>query len=373
MKRYTYLLAAAAILASACSRTVTDNDDYAPVPIHGIIASMGERVSDEAVGSRAVAAGYAVNTAADTTHANVMLRTTWSLDLQIFKSGAEFDLGRGTFTWDQAASMWTYKGDFRYFPNYLKQNVKARLYPQNWIEVAAVQDTKAKLIEQDILVQNGQPYLQVAPAHIPTIALRHGNAMLDFVISGVTADQIGQLVVTAGGVRYTPLLLDAASVGGRTEYQLILPVGVKDPEIRLTTPAGATYIQTVTIAQTAVNTCYCFTLKGVELELTAITVSDWAIGEGLAGDYSAITTYPTFRGPENDYVTLFFDNGSDQRLDFSANGEATLKPAGRTIVRIQNSAGKSVILDGSVPDRKPIILRSMYVDLRPYINLIGTV
>lgn len=149
---------------------------------------------------------------------------------------------------------------------------------------------------------------------------------------------------------------------------VILPLGIINPVIRLTTP-DAVYLQTVTIDGTKVNTCYCFNLKGVELELTAITVADWKVGEGIPGQYSAITTYPTFRGNDNQSIYLYYDTGIEQQITFTADGERTAKPDGRTIVKITDAtAQRNVIYDAAVQGNAPIVLRSMYIDLRPYLN-----
>jgi len=250
-------------------------------------------------------------------------------------------------------------GTTLYFPSYMAPIGHASLYPPGWVPGTSVifidQSDATKLLNQDILVEISSPYFFTI-SHHPTINLRHGNSMLNFMLSGVNPDEIASVDVFAGGKTYQPY-----AIPGRPspEYMVILPVGTTAPVVRITTAGGARYQETVNIPSSGmdINTCYCVKLIGVELILSSVTVIDWIYGTALEGSYTTITSYPTFRGNPNTQAILVFDNGQTQELEFNNNGEATgIKPLGRTIISINN-----------VPLATPLILSAMYVDLRPYL------
>lgn len=112
------------------------------------------------------------------------------------------------------------------------------------------------------------------------------------------------------------------------------------------------------------STCYCFTLEGVELVLAANMVADWVTGEAQSGDYTSVTSYPTFRGPADVSCVLYFDNGLSQTLTFNSRGETTVRPSGRNVTRIVcDELGIDTTLS------TPIILGTMIVNLNPYLTI----
>lgn len=356
MKKYIILLAATGIFSfTGCSNDDTETGDER-VRLEGVQASLGMMNEDGTVETRAIR-DFVVNTPNDPTM-GMTGRTGWNFDVQIYKNNTPYPYGQAAFEWN--GNMWVPEaGASIYFPNYTRQGVAATLYPDSWTgTIAQIQNTADLLLAQDILKQNGAATVTVLPAHIPTITMRHGNSMIDFIIDNVDVSQISTIIVAANGIEYTPYKVQGVS---HNEYLVILPVGVKDPEVRITTVGGARYIQGLHINSTQVNNCYCVRLLGLELALASITVTDWVYGTALSGDYSTETSYPTFIGPPGESVTLFFDDGQQQVLTFNTRGEYTIKPVGRRIVRISDNLGEFVLTP-------PIILRSMVIDLNPHLQ-----
>lgn len=221
--------------------------------------------------------------------------------------------------------------------------------------VAADQSEVGNFRLQDILEQNGTNYV-VNPAHIiQNVQVRHKRSMLDIILREVDYSQIASVEIVADNVTYQPHKIENTGSFTNTEFLLILPVGVKNPQIRVTTLEGARYVETLEIT-TATNVCFCVNLLGLELQLGNVTVSDWTYGRALSGNYSVVTSYPTFKGPANTSATVTYRNGITQTLTFNSRGEATTKPAGRTIMQVN-----STVLN------PPIVLRSMMIDLTPYL------
>lgn len=353
-RRYTYLLLAAAMLLVSCAK---DNDTPTVdemVQLKGMEATMGEMTTSGEIETRNVD-DFAVNTANDPTH-SMAFRTGWHFDLKIYKGSNVFTTyGEGSLTWNSANNRWEPSGNI-YFPNYTKQKITVDIYPNTLTTpVAQNQVLVADLQAQDILEQNGNNYV-VNPAHIiPNVQLHHKRSMLDIILREVNSAQIATIEVVAGGISYQPHKIPTGATFTKTEYLLILPTNVTDPVVNVTTVEGARYTKTLEIT-TAPNVCYCVNLLGLELELGNVTISDWTYGRALSGNYSVVTSYPTFKGTANTTGTVTYRNGQTQTLTFNSRGEATTKPAGRTIVAV----------NGATID-PPIVLRGMMIDLTSYL------
>lgn len=356
------LLGAVAFLASCSDADKDCGTGDGEDTVYDISRVMLEMTETETDSPEAVtrATGFVVNTDSDPTY-SLTAKHGWTLALVIYdKDGDPYDEGQGTLTWD--GSYWTSDTQL-YMPNYLMQNVSAELYPSTWTPgvstIETDQSTEADFLRQDILVQDGEPTYQTAPAHYLEVRMRHAHSMLDIVLANVDPTHIVSVEIIAGGNTYNPY---KAGVTSREEYMVILPVGSMNPVIEVTTQAGAVYRKELTIGQTAINRCYYVRLAGLELELEAITVSNWTYGEAVPADYMAPTSYPTFRGTENTQLTVYYDNGTNQTLSFNDRGEATEKPLGRTIIRIESGM---LGYDFS----EPLSIRTMVIDLNPYIAL----
>ncbi|MCD8101373.1 MAG: hypothetical protein LUE26_02160 [Alistipes sp.] len=315
----------------------------------------------ESPGAVTRASGFVVNTDDDPTY-TLTAKHGWTLDLVIYdKDGDPYAEGQGSLTWD--GSYWSMTGTQLYMPNYLMQYVSALLYPATWTEGVSTIETDQSdedvFLRQDILVQDGVPSYRTDPAHYLDVRMRHGHSMLDIVLANVNPDDIESVKVIVGGNEYTPF---QPNISSREEYLVILPVGSQNPEIQVTTKAGAVYRKVLAVGMTAINYCYYIRLVGLELELEAVTVTSWTYGEAVPADYSSPTSYPTFRGTENTDLAVYYDNGTDQILSFNDSGEATEKPLGRTIIRIESGG-----LLYEFP--QPLSIRTMVVDLNPYIAL----
>ena len=356
MKKYLIIIALNIGLFVGCSKDNTTEIDER-FALKGIAATLG--AIEESNGSQTKAiSDFVVNTAKDPT--SIMTnRYTWNFDIQIYKGNTPYQYGEASLRWN--GSMWVpITGDSLYFPNYTRQGVAATLYPASWNgTVQVMQNTAALLLAQDILRQNGNATVTVNPAHIPTISMRHGNSMIDFILNNVDTTQITSVNVYVGSIKYTPYKVPGLN---RAEYMVILPVGSRNPEVRLVTNGGAEYIQQLSINPTQINVCYCVKLSGLELLLSSVTVTDWLYGTALPGDYSTTTSYPTFKGPVNDTITLIYHNGLQQSIIFNSRGEYTLKPFGRRIDRIQLTPTDGFNLN------PPIILHNMFIDLNPRID-----
>ena len=136
------------------------------------------------------------------------------------------------------------------------------------------------------------------------------------------------------------------------------------------------------------NNAYCFTLSGKELEISPVTVVNWVTGEPVAGQYVAVTAYPTFKGPANTTYYFYYDNkltedgtlnGTPklQKIDFNRDGECTIKPDGRILTHIFPAAegGGALTFEDEPPYKlgTPVILGGsaegkMYIDLKTIIQ-----
>lgn len=325
-------------------------------------------LGNEGVETRAVA-GFSVNTNADPTHA---ARTTgWELYVKIY------DNQQGNALYGQTAC--SYSGNdywipdnALYFPNYLRQEAEAQLYPAGWTAGTAIvkdQSASATLVLQDILIQHHSADASgdraiVFPSHIPSISMEHMYSMLDVVLKYVEQGDIepGSVKVLVGADTYIPY-----QVPGKMEYLVILPVGTVNPKITLTTTGGIRYEEEILINKvhadgTHRNYCYYATLEGIELLLSSVTVTDWVYGEALAGQYTTIASNPTFYGPIDGSVTLIYRNGLEQTIYFNRWGEATIQPSGRTILQLRKSDNTVITLN------PPITLEDMNIDLNPYLD-----
>lgn len=325
-------------------------------------------LGDEGIETRAVA-GFSVNTNADPTHGT---RTTgWELYVKIYDKQAGNTLYGETACSYLGNNYWLPANDL-YFPNYLRQEAEARLYPTGWTAGTAIalnQGTSAALVQQDILIQHHSPEASgdraiVFPSHIPTISMEHMYSMLDVVLKYVEQGDIepGSVKVLVGSDTYIPY-----QVPGKMEYLVILPVGTINPKITLTTIGGIRYEEEILINKvhtdgTRRNYCYYANLEGIELLLTSVTVTDWVYGEALAGQYTTVASNPTFYGPVDGSVTLIYRNGLEQTIYFNRWGEATIQPAGRTILQLRKSDNTIITLN------PPISLDDMVIDLNPYLN-----
>lgn len=348
---YLYILI---ILFSGISCSNEENTDEGNIQLEGFIVGMGDRESEQ-YQSRAIS-DFAVNTSLDPTFDITRLTGVgnWTLSVNIQdKNNANYPPGNALCTY--TGSAWVPQTNL-YFPSYKSPHVIARLYPPGWTAGTAIatdQSDQTKLLNQDILVENGSPYV-IRPSHNPALVLRHGYTMLNFMLSNVNFAQISSVSVTAGGLTYQPYKVNRTT----PEYMVILPVGTANPVVNITTVGGARYRETINISNMALNNCYCAKLIGVELILSSVTVIDWVYGTALEGQYTTVTTYPTFRGNPNTSITVYYDNGLSQGFAFNDRGEYTVKPLGRTITRINYT-----------DLARPVILDRMYVDLRPYLPI----
>lgn len=376
MKAYTYilLLSALPLLLGSCSKDTPENPDEEKIAVTEIETSLGSRDGSSAMENqtKATLSDYAVNTSFDptfstSTNGSLTARggNGWKLDVQILKSGVTYTPGHGIFSlngtnWVVDASS---PNNPPFFPNYSRQNVNATLYPTGWTPGAAIATNQAAtdgsgLLAQDILVQNPGAVL---PAHKPKITLRHANSMVDVMLTNVTRAQIQGVVVIANSITYTPY--EITTRPGYIEFLAIIPTGVTNPQIQVTTQQGAVYTETLTLTRpTQINTCYCAKLTGLELMLSSVTVIDWAIGKAIEGEYSAITSYPAFRGTPGLSIIVTYFNGLTQPLTFNAQGEDVAKPLGRRITGIQ------IVSTGQqIPINPALVLNSMVIDLNPYL------
>lgn len=326
--------------------------------IENVTLSMAESTGVVQTASTRAVSGFVVNTADDPTYP-LTEKEEWILDLTIYKGNTPYLDGNGKFEWNGS-----YRTTFPiiYMPNYLMQEVEATLYPLSWAypngTIQTDQSDVDNFLEQDVLVQNGSPTYETAPAHYLYIEMRHAHSMVDFVLADVNPQDIESVTVEADGLTYLPYKAD---ISAREEYLVILPTGIAYPTIYVTTKEGAKYSKELDIDATLINTCYYVRLVGLELTLEALAVTNWTYGEAVAGDYSSVTSYPTFRGPENTTLTIYYDNGLEQDISFNDLGEVTVKPSGRTIVKISSGAL-------SYTFSPPLSIREMVIDLNEYID-----
>lgn len=390
MKQYTNIIniALAAFLLTACSKSdaLPEGEERGPQ-----VAELQTSLGNINVGETTRATTtYSVNTNDDPTKTAMESRSEWEMDVQIYKGeDAYTDGGKATYTYN--STKWETSATTLYFPNYTKQKIKATLHPKNWTSstqfiVDQSNDNKSDILKQDILIENNFA-TPLNPAKTIKIPMKHANSMLDFIVTDITNDQINTVKVTIGGTEYTPYKIKTDPV----EYLLIVPVTTSattdtNPIIEITTTNGSIYKQQIQligakngnekITDYTVNTCYCFTLRGLELLLSPITVTDWSTGEAVAGDYIAVTAYPTFRGTPNTTYYVYYDNclknenGSAkiQVIKFNSRGECTLKPDGRIITHIFKDNAADKIPTDTNKLITPITLGAMVIDLIEAIN-----
>ncbi len=357
MKKYFTILTFSllAVLFIGCSDHSgpgTDAEEL-PVLIEGFQLSLGRSDVSKTEATKAEVDDYAVNGTNDPT-ATLEGRESWLLHAVIYASGTYSD-GESIFT-HQNDNIW--KPDSAlYFPNYLTQQVSAELYPAGYGGIAIDQQTAENVFLSDLLEQNGDSVANVRPAHIPNIPLRHAHSMIDFILKNVDSTHIKSLTVLVDGNEYLPYKV---GTGDTLEYLLILPVGSSYPVVRLKTIEGAEYRQRIGVNPTEPNRCYCVTLEGLELTLSTITVTNWAYGEAVAGTYSSIASYPTFRAFPDITLVVGYNNGLEQTLQFNSRGETTVRPFGRTITWLY-------YLGDTLPVDPPLVLREMIIDLDNYL------
>lgn len=379
MKQYIHIvnIALAVLLSSACTKSEAwpDGEERGP-QVTGLEVSLENIDAGET--TRATAPPYCVNSKDDPTKTKMEDRAGWKIDVQIYKGDAGYTDGKATYTYN--TSKWETSG-LICFPNYTKQKIAAILYPDGWSTSALFivdqsKTDKSDLLQQDILKEKDFTK-QYNPAKTIQIEMKHMYSMLDFIVNDIEDSNIQDIQVSIGAVVYRPCKIKTSPV----EYLLIVPLtttDAKNPVVQITTKQDQIYKQeinligakngTSTIQNYTENTCYCFTLRGLELLLSPITVTDWATGQAVAGEYIAVTAYPTFRGKTNSTYYVYYDNclkmedgitPKMQKITFNSRGECTLKPDGRIITHI----GNSETLDKAKPLTTPVLLSDMIVDL----------
>lgn len=414
MKRTFYILSALLALSLgfvACNEKEDFVLEDKGTPVKGIILSMGEPISAVGVTTRATVSGYSVNTTADptsisSTTGSVPARGTadWKLDFKLYNSTDNAEYTDGSFTggtYNSTAQYWAKPTEVaqRYFPNYKNPKADLLLYPTTaTAPVELDQSTATALLQQDILVK-AQEGIRIAHEIIVkatgggAIALNHKRAMLDFVIADIVPADIkkdGELydikVKVGADTYYTPYKVNETA--SSLEYLLILPEETNvDPVVEIVTNSTAIsqpiiYKKPLTITnggtnQLGGNRCYYVTLLGNELKLSPITVTDWTTGEPVAGEYVAVTAYPTFKGEPDETWYFYYDNkliedGKPklQAITFNNEAECTIKTDGRIITHIfktkptDEELGQEGFMD-TTPSKlsDPIILSNMYIIL----------
>ncbi|MCD8080700.1 MAG: hypothetical protein LUF04_09935 [Bacteroides sp.] len=366
MKKYKIAAWAFLLLGmGACSeneQTASPQDAQENVRVDGITARLYGRDASASTSTRADGDDYVVNKNADPTSPDMPFgREKWLLDVQIYDGNDPYQYGSATMHYVAADYRWeTLVSDSIFFPNYLTQQVACQLYDPAFTEIVKDQRdaTGEILFAQDVLIQNGDSTVRVVPSHAPVIYVKHAHSMFDFRLMNVDKTRISSISLEVDGDVYYPYDTQQTV----PEYLVIVPVGSSEPLIKVVTTDGAQYEQTVEMeGNTEVNMCYCFTLHGLELTLSPITVVDWVTGEALYAQYTAVTAYPTFYGPAGVTCTLFFDNGLSQEITFNDRGEATVKPAGRTIIRLVVNGKENVL-------SPPVVLTNMIIDLTQEID-----
>lgn len=357
--------------------------------------------------------GFSVNREGiDPTYASIEDRGKdgWKMDFTLYNGDDQYNDGSFTGA-TYSESKWTWGGEQKYFPNYTKPDAEAVLYPTpgtNNPEIAKNQSKEdgSDLLAQDILVR-GKDTISVA--HTITLQFKHKHSMLDFVIKDVNREDIEEVKVSMDGESnfdYIPYQVTKETTGvGNIEYMLIVPEGsATNPIVRIVTKKGTNNTQSITYKQTigilekenstetlAANTCYCFTLQGVNLEISPITILNWATGESLPGEYIAVTAYPTFKAEGYAGKTFYFyydsklkENGMSklQTITFNENAECTIKPDGRILTHIfytenqvkdilDSKEGNKTPVDEAIGKLdSPVILGAMVVDVEAAIKSI---
>lgn len=383
----------------------TENDEKG-IAIESITATLqGMQSETQGATTRAIQPGFSVNTTNDPTYTSIAERgkAGWKMDFTLYNGNAQYNDGSFTGA-TYSDGKWTWQEGEKYFPNYTKPNAKAVLYPAlgtNNPEIATDQSTVggSALLAQDILVRGKG---QINVAHTIELQFNHKHSMLDFVIKNVNREDIEEVKVSMDGgtnFDYTPYKVattEATGIGD-IEYMLIVPEGsTTNPIVRIITQKGTNNTQKITYKQTigilekenstetlAANTCYCFTLQGADLQISPITILNWATGESLPGEYIAVTAYPTFKAKGYENQTFYFyydsklkeDNKSKlQAITFNENAECTIKPDGRILTHIYRPDQVDEITKGGNKTPKteeetngkldpPVILGKMVIDL----------
>lgn len=397
----------------------TENDEKG-IAIESITATL-QGMQSEAQGAttRATQPGFSVNTKNDPTYTSIEDRgkAGWKMDFTLYNGDVKYDDGSfagATYSENKSTQsgtwVWNWTGQ-KYFPHYTKPHAEAVLYPTpgtNNPEIAKDQSTTDALLAQDILVR-GKDTISVA--HTITLQFNHKHSMLDFVIKDVNRADIAEVKVSMDGGKtfdYTPYRVTTETTGiGNIEYMLIVSEESKfNPVVQITTKESALNAQSITYKQTigilkvedstetlAANSCYCFTLQGVDLKISPITILNWATGESLPGEYIAVTAYPTFKAEGYAGKTFYFyydsklkENGVSklQAITFNENAECTIKPDGRILTHIytpdqvkditgSKEGNKTPAVDEAKGKLKqPVILGTMVVDVKAAIESIIT-
>lgn len=359
MKQFSYILILCAVvsLAGSCSDETSDEKNTAGIELQEISTALGE---DTEVGLGQSRAGVVSTTDPSSTPIAQRGAYGWKLDVQLYSGSTPYTPGTNTYVWNGTSSWIPQTNPITYFPNYSNQTGKFRLY-------ATAPNTAIVTDQRDALTQLQQDQLYIStsvrPAHIVNVTLSHEESMIDFTFVRIPLS-IQSVVVMIGTTLYNPY-----QVPGLFRYLLILPsvTTTTNPVVILTTTNGSVYKQTVNIigntsigtpTYLGVNNRYIFSLTGLDLGLSPISVVDWVYGGSLAGNYVGEIAYPTFRGPALLTCTLTFSNGLTQTLTFNSQGEHTVKPVGRTIVQIEvngNSCPANVILNQMIIDLNALI------------------
>ena len=362
--------------------------------------------------------GFSVNTSTDPTFKGLSKRfaANWKMDFTLyFKDGAdnnkEKKYDEGSFTGESNSTesngtITLTPSNQRYYPNYLKPKAEAFLYPDGWNIVSSTinttQTADANLLAQDVLTR---VKADIDVSHHPEITFIHKHSMLNFVINDVIKADIENVTVKVGTDNYEPFnVATTANTDGSSniEYMVVLPETTKgkanNPVVVIETSSGTTssiiYEQTINIlksddATLGSNKCYCFTLQGVKLQISPVTVLNWATGASIPGEYIAVTAYPTFKVNDLKYAEktfyFYYDNklvekDSDdstksklQKITFNKNAECTIKPDGRILKYIYTDSevesikgskgGNMTPKSGAAGKEVTITLGTMIIDL----------
>lgn len=392
----------------------TENDEKG-IAIESITATLqGMQGEVQGATTRATQPGFSVNTEKDPTYTSIAERgkNGWKMDFILYYKEASYEPGSFTAaTYDVSGSKWTW-GEQKYFPNYTKPNAEAVLYPTpgtNNPEIVKDQSTVggSALLAQDILVRGKG---QINVAHTIELQFNHKHSMLDFVIKDVNREDIQEVKVSMDGgsnFDYTPYKVTAETTSvGDIEYMLIVPEGsTTNPIVRIVTKEKNDNAQSITYKQTidilkiekdktlVANSCYCFTLQGADLQISPITILNWATGESLPGEYIAVTAYPTFKAEGYAGKTFYFyydsklkENGVSklQAITFNENAECTIKPDGRILTHIYTENQVKDISDSKEGNKTPavdeakgklasdVVLGTMVVDVKTAIESVAT-
>lgn len=357
---------------SGCSEKdepIADNTERG-IAIESITATLQGMDGNAGTSTRATTLlnGFSVNRDNDPTIAKPEARSGWKMDFTTYKENGD-KYTDGSFTGATYSSTWKWT-DQKYFPNYKKPQAEALIYPNGWSNTSTFKEDQSAtngtdLLAQDILFKEKGA---IDVAHKVNIEVKHMHSMLDFVIKDVVIDDIDEVKVFIGNTDYTPYKIKTAVGTGDIEYMLILSeTTATSPVVQIKTKAKSdqnieaiTYQQTIGIiadGKTALgsNKCYCFTLQGDKLDISPVTVLNWATGESLPGEYIAVTAYPTFKAEDHADETFYFyydnqlkEDGQPklQEIKFNENAECTIKPDGRILTHIYKSNEVKAI-DGS--------------------------